>query len=391
MKNLFLTLTTFLLLSSCNPFKSDIEKALNTIDKTVSKMNSANADWQSIVKNLSKDLPNEVRSIIGNDLNIIVHDMIGAAGTEVMCNMDFIKKRTINSLLNLKAKLIYKAPRILPPGGFCTLNISAINLNASPESWRLLSIYGYDLNALDRNNKMVQLALIGKDTLKFIDEALIGRTTNYQLTLNLGALLPDLIENKYDKIQLFWNGDPKGMPQVLIQKWTAQTKVIYFLPSPIVFVPPFSGGGPDRDFNTKANNVTNGRTNVEFRVSKSTIEARVFMDAMESGGDNTRVGVSIDPATKQETEATAWGPWTRIYTLDDPQWEIKEFTSNIQTPLNFTVASQGPKLYPMGGGSVSHYTVDIDQNGDEAGFYTKVTVDWNKLSLLLIQKKPGNR
>ena len=48
---------------------------------------------------------------------------------------------------------------------------------------------------------------------------------------------------------------------------------------------------------------------------------------------------------------------------------------------------QGEKRFHPGG-SVAEYAIQIDQKGDEAGFYTKVTAYLNDLLVTQVQKKP---
>lgn len=380
-----ITMPLLVLFTACEMFMSKIDRALNSIDKGIATLATQSTSWENTINKIANDLPHEVHDLIGNDLKILANDIVGTTGGEFKCSIDFVRNRAIHTLQNLKLKLQGKPFKNLPPE-FCTVNISSIDLNSDPISRNTLNIYGYDLYSQDTAKMQIKAALLGENIKMEINENYIGRVTNYQLSINLNALLPILIENKFDKIQTYWNGDTVRMPQILIQKWKAKTQIEAFTPQPSTFVPPFSGQG-DRDFNTQSGNVTNGRIMVRFEKGKNSIDAFIFMDAMEFGGDNTRVGISIDPATNQVTERTAWSNPIRIYTVADNKYEIQDFSPNTSSELLIRIDSKGPKLYFMGGGSVSSYTVDLDHEGDDAGTYTRVEVAWNNFSVNLIEKK----
>jgi hypothetical protein len=377
MKNIIL-ISLVIFLTSCG-LEKKFDVAINSIEKATGQGAQLGVKYADILNGLKKDLPDDARDMIGNDLKILSNDVIGATASGLICSTDAIKNGAIQTLRNLKAKALGKK-FFIPKPEFCTLNMASIDLNSDPKSRNTLTFYGFNLFNADTSNRLIQAVLIGDSTKKIIEEKYIGRNTNYQLSINLNSLIADLVENKYNKIQLYWNGDTAKMPQVLIQKWKAKTDVKEFLPTPISFIPPHIGAS-DLDFDTDNGNPAVGNIRVEFNVTPTSVLARVHMDAMEFGGDNTRVG-------GPDNEATSWSPWTPIYTLTNKNFEIKELSPNTTSKQELLIASQGQKLYSMGGGSVAYYTVDLDQGGDEAGTYTKVVVTWNTLSVILLEKKP---
>src|SRR6202012_120691 len=99
-------------------------------------------------------------------------------------------------------------------------------------------VFGFDLNTKDKDSNLVQAALCGPENFMKIPETLIGRTTNYQLAVNIAALWPEIMKNKYSKIKFYWNRDSANMPQALIQPWKAASKNVSVAAQTIDFVPP---------------------------------------------------------------------------------------------------------------------------------------------------------
>jgi len=365
------------LFDSC--FRSPIEQAITRIDVAIDAINKNSSQWQTIVSNLATDMPKEVHNIIGNDLTSLSRDFLGSASIEFKCNVDFMKARVRNSLQNLKAKLTGEKVYVARPA-FCSVNPSSINpnLTTSP-SMNTLHVYGYDFNNTDPANRLIQAVLIGDSSHEFIEDKYIGHVSNYELIINASALFPIISKNKFYKIQLLWNGDSIDLPQVLLQKWTAETKTEFFTPTEFSWIPPFTGAH-DKDFNTKASNHADGNVKMRYNIQPGYIEASVYLDAMEIGGDNTRVGFSA--GTHEES---GWSDYHRIYTVSDPKFEIQSFTQNLETFQPFSIDRQGPVPY-FQSGPISRYNIDIDHDNDDAGSYSKVTVFFNQLSVVLVHK-----
>jgi hypothetical protein len=372
-------MASIVLLSSCKSAIEKIDEAENSINKISAAGQSQGSQYADILNHLTKDLPAEAHELISNDLKVLTNDAVGASATGALCSVDVLKHGVSRTLDNLKLKLLRKKVMPIKPE-FCTLSMASIDLNSDEKSRNTLSIYGFNLYNPDISNNLIQVALIGDNVKKQIDEKYIGRNTNYLLSVNLNSLAPELVSNKYNKIQLYWNGDSTKMPQALIQKWKPKTDVKEFTPTPITFIPPKIGSG-DCDFDTKPGNPIVGNIHVEFNIQPTYVEARVHMDAMEFGGDNTHVG-------GPDNYPSSWSPWTRIYTLTKDNFEIQQLAPNTSSKQELLVDSQGQKLYFMGSGAVSNYTVDLDQPGCEAGTYTKVVVTFNQLSVILIEKRP---
>lgn len=367
------TLIFFALITqlSCH-FDEDVDKAVGEIDKAITDINRTSVGWQNIITKLDADLPGQAHAVIGEDLDQLGRDVVGATTASAMCTIDFVKTRAIQTLENLKAKLLKHPYPALTPG-FCTLTVPSLDMN-NPVENKNLNIFGFDLNARDPKNARIRAALYGPTAYMKIPEDLIGRSTNYELAVNIAALWPELLKNKYSKIKFYWNDDSTNMPEVLIETWEAKTKAVQVTPQSISFTPPLIGG--DVDFDTKPGNWASGSTHMEFMIDSASrsLLARVYMQAMEFGGDNTQV--------------KGYSPWRVLYTEPDRRYRLVDFTPDTPSDQPFSFTTQGPTdFYPAG--SVARYTIQIDHKGDDAGTYTMVIVNLNQFVVNEIEVLPS--
>jgi hypothetical protein len=373
---LFSFLVLFLL-NSC--ITDSIEEAVKALDRLEIDIKNSSGDIKAELENWQKDLPNEVRSLIDDDIQKLSANMIGSIGAETRCNVDFLRNRFIQSVENIKRKLLKEPPIYLKPC-FCTIDLPSINPNAEPKSLENLKIYGYDFDSPDPSKKLMQVVLIGDGNLsKIIDEKFVGRTTNYEMTINITDILPEIASNKYHKIKFFWNGDSKSMAEILIMKWQPQNLIKQFLPRNFAWYPPHTGG--DCDLDTKQGNWANGKIQIQFRINGNELQARLFYDVMEFGGDNTRFGVNA------AGEASAWGPWNTLYTNDNNDYELVSYSPAAPDRYSFSVTDQGSKDYYQAGSAVSEFVAYIDRKGDDCG-YCHVEVFFNNMDVILRRKQP---
>ncbi|MDY0905630.1 hypothetical protein [Pedobacter sp. CFBP9032] len=383
MKYYFLIFSLFI--SSCN--LDPVQRAINVIQGGINSLNTNSSQWQKVLRDISRDLPNDVHQLISNDLSIITNNAIGGTTASAMCTMTFMGDRVKQSLENVIKRLKNEKYTDSKPS-FCTLTVGQLDMNNDLAIGSPLSIYGYDLNSKDTKGQLLKVALTGNGKIEFVSEEYIGHNTNWQVTININSLITTIIDNKYTKIKLYWNGSDDQMPEITIAPWVAKTKTDVFTPTPITFIPPHTGGN-DADFDTSDGNWTSGEVFLELNVQKDFIDARLFMDVMEFGGDNTRAGRSVDPSTYQWTDATAYSPWRRIYTVADTnKYQIIDLSPKTISKFLIKVVNHDQLIGDMGGESISRYTIDIDRAGDEAGTFTKVNASFNQLTVVLISKKP---
>lgn len=383
MKLMLHLLIASLLLVTSGCFKDPVKQALSELDDLKIILDKDLGSIKTEMEKWRTELPEKVRNLINHDIDRLSRDIIGATGAETKCTIDFLRARFIQSVDNIKArllgtKIVYQQPC------FCTLNLPMINPNNSPTSIEKIIFYGYDFNNLDSSNKLMKVVLVGDSLSKEIDDTYIGRNSNYQITINLIDILPEIASNKYHKLKIFWNGDSTSLSEALISKWNPETTFDPFKPNAMQFYPPHSGGS-DTELDTNPGNWANGQVELQLRVNGNIIEGRVFYDVMEFGGDNTRFGINVNG------EGRAWSSWTPIYTNAKENYELIGFSPAAPGRFFFAVSDHNsPKHFYQGGSAVSQFEAFVDQKGDDRNF-PHVNVLFNEMKAVLKQKQPVRR
>src|SRR5262249_17996900 len=155
---------------------------------------------------IASELPSDVSAVIRDEAQSLASRSIASAGSEFRCNVDFLARRAVSALQRLKAMLTNEKQAPLAPA-FCQVVPEAIDLKADPASWAKATLYGYDLDHLDATNQPLKFFLIGANGSQTEMPAdRIGRTTHYQVTLNLGAMARTLHVAGVVKIRASWGG-----------------------------------------------------------------------------------------------------------------------------------------------------------------------------------------
>lgn len=372
-------LVALFLLSGCDTVK----QALSELDDLKIILNKESGDVTTELEKWRKDLPDNVRNLINDDIQKLSENIIGSTGRETKCTFDFLRDRFKQSVDNIKHKLLGETLVYQKPC-FCTVDLPMINPNSNSKTLQSINFYGYDFNNLDSSKKLMKVVLVGDSSSVEISENYIGRTSNYQIIVNLIDILPEVASNKFHKMKIFWNGDSTGLSEALISKWNADTKLDPFQPQTIIWYPPHAGGS-DTELDTDPGNWANGQIELQLRVNGNNIEGRAFYDVMEFGGDNTRFGINA------RGEASAWGPWTSIYTNADAEYELIGFSPAAPNRFLFAVTDHiSPKHYYQGGTAVAQFETFVDQDGDDRGF-PHVNVLFNEMKAILKQKQPTRK
>lgn len=357
---------------------SPIDRAVSVIDSGIHDIRSESASWQNVLNRVATQLPQEISQTIRTDAQNLASRSIAKTGIEFRCDVDFLSRRAISSLEWLKAKLRDgKAPP--PPPEFCHVVPEAIDLSSAPGSWSVITYHGYDLDYQDANHQPLQLLLTdAQGHTAPLPEDRIGRTTHYQVTVNLGALASRLFHEHTTKLVVAWGAStlgPRGepYPQVVIVPWQAKQRTEHIDPGTTgKFIPPRVHG--DADFDTDDGNPMQVGLQAEIRVTDQVVEGRTFLRAREHDPDHT--------------EVSGWSPWARLYTAP-PKTRILDVRPRSPSSQVATIISHGEQTFPRPAGEVARrFHVFGDRDGDEAGIWTGVEVDWNPFDISLIETAP---
>lgn len=361
------------LLAGCG-VASAIDRATKVIDDGIASILARSDVWQRTLERIAQDLPGDVAEIVRTEAQNLATRTIAQAGTELMCVTDFYARRAIEALNSLKNLLLGRGdgPSKLPPA-FCQVVPASVNLNDAPSSWATVTLHGYDLDHLDslgnRFTVFMQNASGGNTPLA---EAWIGRTTHYQVTLNLGSLGRTLHNSAIRKLVASWNNSTGSLPEVVIVPWAAARRTETATLGSTYYMPPRTGG--DRDFDTDDDDPTSVELRGTLRQTGNNIDSQVYMYAREDKPDHTMV------------EGTS--PWARAYTAPEG-WTIVSFRPSAPSRHTGGVTEHGEQQYPRPAGeAIDHFSAYVDRDGDEAGTWTHVIAYWRIIEVTIEQTAP---
>ena len=354
------------------------QKAVEVIDRGIVDIQADQGNWQLILQRVASDLPQELQSTIRTEATQLAQRSIAAAGVEFRCNVDHLSRRAIQGLQRLKA-MVTNAKATPPSLGpaFCHAIPEVIRLADSPERRATVTLAGYDMDHKDAAGRPCGVVLHTADGRQIpLDENRVGRTTHYQLTLNVaGTDFENLVTaQKAVKLKISWNGKTDGLPEVLLipkQAESPRTRTERASPGEVHLTPKHVGG--DKDFDTDGGKPMTVRVIGETRQDGNRIMARVYMWAREGGGDRTRV--------------EGWSDWKVAYTAPSG-WAVKRATPLGRTDHSLPIARHGQVLAPQPAGEVvGRFAIFGDQGGDEAGSYTRVEARFNPVAVDLEQQR----
>jgi hypothetical protein len=362
-----LILIALLVFSACDCFggvTESIDDAVTVIDNAIEDISSDSASWQTILQRVANELPEDISEIIRSDAQNLATRSIAATGTEFRCNVDFLANRAIAALRNLKAKLLGEDPPLLPPA-FCQVVPSSIDLEISPTSWSIVTLHGYDLDHRDRaGNRLRVLMLDEQGAITQLDESRIGRTTHYQITLNLGDMARQLHQDKIVKLLVEWDGSTDDYPEIVVIPWIADTMLETVNVGRTTYMPPHTWG--DRDFSTDDDEHMSIDVRGILDIEESWINCQVYMKATAEG----------------------WSNWARAYTAPF-NWRIIDVRPSMNSRQTANITVHGDITYYRPTGEVvTRFIVWGDRDGDEAGTWTKVEVHWTPLNITLEEIAP---
>lgn len=360
----------------CGDAMSAVDKAVAEIDRAISDIETGSASWQSTLSGLADKLPKDVQGTIRTEVQELASRSIAAAGVEAKCTGDFFSRRVVGHLRAIRAKLLNQPIEVLPPA-FCQAVPDALDMHLTSERRPKITLTGYDFDALDKSGKPMAVTLISDKTNKRfpLEEARIGRTTHYQVTISTsGADFSKFIrDNDISKIAISWDGKSDGLPQILVVPWTPAKQQIRSKPlGEYRHMPPHTHG--DRDFDTHDNEPTSVTLKAESRFNARLIEVRVYMKAREDQPDNTTV--------------EGWSDWKVAYKAE-AGWNIKSVSPIGTATTSFKVSNHNLQRPTLPQGEVAvRFEANVDRDGDDAGVFTDVRAFFAPVNIELEEASP---
>lgn len=350
--------------------------AVTLVDRAIDTIHNDSTKWQSALQELAEDLPDEVQSTIRNEVAQLLERSIAQAGVEIRCETDFIALRVVQGLEKIKAELLGTEPPKLAPG-FCHVVPSMLNMNLPPESRTAIEIAGWDMDQLDSSGMPVSVLLISDSTGEVVQlgEDRIGRTTHYWMTLNVfGLEFDQLIQlKKITKVQLSWNGNTDGLPQVIVLPRVPKVDSILIPMGESTLVPQWTGVG-DTDFDTSPSEPMYVKTWAQTKIEGNKILVQLYMWAKEGEPDYTT--------------AESLGGWQTAY-VAPPGWRIKSAQPIGKSAQSLTITTHGAQEIKLPQGEVvNRFEIYGDHDGSDAGSYTRVIAYFNSANVELEEILP---
>jgi hypothetical protein len=141
--------------SSCSGFGRDAaEELARVVDRTTARIANESQQWRTAVKELEEQLAKDTRDIakdVARQVSDISQRTIATAGTEIRCDIDFVRDRVRTQLGNI-ARRLRKLPEIAVAPVLCQVVPTHVDLRLKPDQVGVLEMYGYDLptGPLDR-------------------------------------------------------------------------------------------------------------------------------------------------------------------------------------------------------------------------------------------------
>jgi hypothetical protein len=352
-----------LLLQACIPDFQDVidpatDKAVAVLDQAIAGLADESADWQIILQDAISSLTDEAHVALRSDLNMLLQRAPANIGTEFRCDIDFIRKRIRQDLINIKAKLLNLPVPDKEPA-LCAVVPLAVDAALVPQDVNRVEFYGYDF---DTTPVQVLLRNGGTD----VDvSGFLDRPTPYHLTLNLGGNGVQL-SSASQRFLLKWK-DREISSIGIIQPATpvCATDKEEFQPNSIGYTPPHTRG--DREFDGNGPDVD---VTVSLSHTDNSVSALVTMSAVETESDWTT-------ASGSETFTFNYAP--------KPGWKISQILSQAESAKQYRDDTHGDDTF-AGSGPVANYTFVGDTDGDDVG-ETSVKIDFAQITVELVENK----
>ena len=342
---------------TCNIDTADIVRA---VDNAIESLNQNSAEWQTIMNRLLTDLQgidSSLASLIRVEVQNLLDRGVAVIGAEFRCNVDFIGNRMRNALLRIKHDN-FDSEVVVPPlkPFVCAVVPSSIDRILVPDRLNLLEFFGYDFD-LDDVSLYVQR---GSGGLRENVSEYLDKPTHYHMTVDLGIYGLELTDQD-DKLVLIHNFEEIAVVKII----QGSTEIAYYSPGSRTFVPPHTRGDTEFARNGPA---VSCRVEWSLGIDGTTVVSTIEMSALETGGDET---------TAEGTDIHT------VYTALSGK-VIKEIVGVTVDEFEYIDSNTTPDWFPRGsGGPVSQYEFVGDSEGVDAGTDTRVTVEYNRLTVEL--------
>jgi hypothetical protein len=155
--------------------------AVSVLDDSIQKMSRQSDGWKDVLQETRDKLIKEGQSTLANEVSNVISRASSDAGIEVKCSVDFLRDRSKEELIKLRATLTKEKLELKPV--FCNPTPNAIDMNLPPERRNGVEISGYNLTT-----ENIKVSLLDSKAQTKVDvSSHLSNPSGYLLTLNLGG------------------------------------------------------------------------------------------------------------------------------------------------------------------------------------------------------------
>lgn len=359
---LYLTLLATLL-TSCGGIKTTVNNAIdngaNIVDELINDLAAESDDWENLIREAMEKLPQEAKTIIGNDLTNMANGLIASTGTEFRCNVDFLRNRLRQDLQQLKSKLLGRGAIIREPH-ICQAVPRSIRMSLNPNDRVEVNLYGYDFLAKDLQVKLYNSDGVTDQTSN------ISTTSNYHANLNMGGNGIRLTD-KSKKIAILWKGTIIS-EVAIIQNAIVPCKSKDVTPNaygPVTLVPTRTRG--DSEFDGNGPKV---HTSVSLKITSG----------------NTKIAANL--FTRFKETKSDWSTGEKKKTIPDfyiapAGWKIEKILSDPTGSFSYTDNNHSQDTKDVNDGPLRKIVAIGDRKGKDIGNGSQVAFHFNRIKVRL--------
>lgn len=368
MKFLSLGLSILLFTTGCDlfvSFQDKISQGIQAIDATTGKMTGTALQIKDEIEKLGEELPQKVKDIVQNDLHDLTQSAINSTSNQFKCNIDFVRTRLKDGLINMKRKLTLKLKghekdtlSLIPaPPTICDCDPLIIDQDRVV---RKITFSGFNIPG--------KLHMSGvKSDGSIID---MSQSLAYPNEYNITFPVDQNLLNSFERLRLSYPGMLNREILILPKRPVlCKQNTINPLPNPagLSFTADRKYGPGDADFAGHGPQVTIDGT-LKISLDRKSVICRVDFDAQETEDNHSNVGYFKE---------------FPIYTADDDK-TISEIISPKEFHISFVDDNHDENLIGPNG-FVTSMLVRGDHDGDDIPTYTGATMNFGQLKLIVAE------
>ena len=171
-----------LTIASCNLLpQKEFNTGIDTLNDAIFKLETNSERWRIVLEETRDKLIKEGQSTLANEVSNILSRATSDVGIEAKCYTDFLRDRTREELIQLKATITQEKLQLKPV--FCNPTPKTIDLNLQPDRRRKIEIAGYNLT-----RSSIQVFLVNNENYMIDVSDSLDNPTRYLLTVTLSRI-----------------------------------------------------------------------------------------------------------------------------------------------------------------------------------------------------------